>query len=607
MAHSHSHAHGHDDHDHGSSGVGNSHHHDTDQYTSTNNTMTNDLEPINKDALFASNIGDFTLLKKFIEEENVDVNTKGEDDLTCLHWAAYKNHVEIVKYLIQKGAIVDAVTKKEGHTPLMWACISGCIKVVFILLKNGADMHKVDHRGYNVVHHAVQYNQNVVAHYLIEKGIPVEARDNDGHTALLWAAYTNHEDSVRYLLSKGSSINSTDNGGCTALHWAAAKGNLQVVKALLQVTNIDVAARDKEGLTPAQGAERKLHFKVAKLLKEAERIRVVGNNSTSTQPKNLNEKQLQLLWFFVAFMGIQYFFFVMTNFPSFLLGLIIVIGTMYFLKYLLGHMWLDLNHRNPTWVGVVASAYSLSVYAYWTNIYYVANVGSLEIAFFVVMNFVYVYLYIKLVFGDPGFIRKQSASRNEWKEYLISLEHDEPLPQFCLSCMVRKPLRAKHCRSCNECVVRFDHHCGWINNCVGAKNHVPFLIDLILVILNHIFFIRVCSLALGSIHDAPNFFPINKSIGYYYETEPLIVLLIFFHSVNVFWQAWLLYSLLQGVRKNETTNEVLNGSRYDYLKDPETKQFKNPFNRGLVNNIKDLVSPDINWYRLYHLPKYYSV
>uniref|UniRef100_A0ACB8F030 Uncharacterized protein n=1 Tax=Sphaerodactylus townsendi TaxID=933632 RepID=A0ACB8F030_9SAUR len=39
-------------------------------------------------------------------------------------------------------------------------------------------------------------------------------------------------------------------------------------------------------------------------------------------------------------------------------------------------------------------------------------------------------------------------------------------------------MRAKHCQACQHCVRRYDHHCPWIENCVGERNHPLFVVYL---------------------------------------------------------------------------------------------------------------------------------
>lgn len=39
--------------------------------------------------------------------------------------------------------------------------------------------------------------------------------------------------------------------------------------------------------------------------------------------------------------------------------------------------------------------------------------------------------------------------------------------------------RTKHCSVCNKCVEKFDHHCKWLNHCVGGRNYVAFLMCVV--------------------------------------------------------------------------------------------------------------------------------
>lgn len=47
-----------------------------------------------------------------------------------------------------------------------------------------------------------------------------------------------------------------------------------------------------------------------------------------------------------------------------------------------------------------------------------------------------------------------------------------------------KPKRSRHCEICKKCIRVYDHHCPWINNCVGAQNYKFFITFILFMWFN---------------------------------------------------------------------------------------------------------------------------
>ena len=55
---------------------------------------------------------------------------------------------------------------------------------------------------------------------------------------------------------------------------------------------------------------------------------------------------------------------------------------------------------------------------------------------------------------------------------------------FCHICSAHVLENSKHCGRCQRCSAGFDHHCIWLNNCIGKSNYPIFLKLIISVLLN---------------------------------------------------------------------------------------------------------------------------
>jgi ankyrin repeat protein len=126
-----------------------------------------------------------------------------------LHEPAGQGDLEQVKKMIEKGAKVD---KKDiaGQTPLMYAAETGKIDVVTYLIDQGADVNAVSGkmgRGTAIIY-AAAANQVETVEYLIENGADINATTPyHNETALIWAVAQGNTEVAKILLEHGADKN----------------------------------------------------------------------------------------------------------------------------------------------------------------------------------------------------------------------------------------------------------------------------------------------------------------------------------------------------------------------------------------------------------------
>jgi ankyrin repeat protein len=162
-----------------------------------------------------------------------------------IHELAQKGDLEGIKTLIEKDPDLLSARDKDGRTPLHWACRGVHLEVVKFLVDKGTDVNSEDSNKVVPLHSLAVRNNAEAIEILIAKGANVDAKDYGGNTALHYAAMSDAADAVAILVKKGADIEDRENYMRTPLILCAReRGGPRTIKILLEA-GADVNARDK--------------------------------------------------------------------------------------------------------------------------------------------------------------------------------------------------------------------------------------------------------------------------------------------------------------------------------------------------------------------------
>jgi len=535
------------------------------------------------DIFFHTVFGNEIGVQRAVEEYGASVNVYDDHGFMPIHYACRRPAIKIVRYLVQAGANVNCLAQNERRdSPLSAAAQGGDLEIIHFLIENGAE---IDYKnGFHVspLHIAIKDSKKIVAIYLIHNGADIELTDSEGHTSLHWAAYKGEKRVMETLIRANAKILAVDNNGMVPLHWAAVHGHLECIKILIKADPSALNLQTNLGFTPVQMAKKYSQ-------PEAEELLASYQNTSDRKSKSYSVKDfvsdvfapaarafLLPMFYVPALLYIGAYW----SWPNSLYG-IVGLGISF---WLILAMFCKEQNSAMMGTGMWSHFYTNLLYFYYLLPRTYAELWYFHIPFFLLNVIIYEW-FRQLAFEDPGYIE---PSRTDMLRMVEDMKNGASLDRYCPTCWIHKPYRSKHCKHCNRCVIKMDHHCPFTGNCVGANNLKLFYISHGCYVIAELGWMYLC-FHFGAIMGYA-----DASISYWemlwvlMENEPFLWATTMWHLFHMCWMFPLWFQQTYQVTHNVTTNEIWNAKRYDYMKDPNSGVFKNPYDHGTIENLKEL-------------------
>ena len=196
-------------------------------------------------------------IKYLLSKKGNGVNKLTHDGRTYIFWAAYKDNLDMMKYLVENGAKTDIIDS-HGYSVLNFAATTGQLntKLYDFCIQHGAKpTEETNHDGANALLLVAPFIKNVsLIDYFTSKGIDLKSTDNQGNGIFNYAAKTGNIQLMDYLVKQGLPHKEPNKAGGNAMIFAS-RGTRNVTNTLetykyLENLGVSPNVVTKEGITP---------------------------------------------------------------------------------------------------------------------------------------------------------------------------------------------------------------------------------------------------------------------------------------------------------------------------------------------------------------------
>ncbi|GAA6010579.1 hypothetical protein JCM11491_002980 [Sporobolomyces phaffii] len=538
----------------------------------------------------AAQLNDLAFLDRYAHADT-DVDLADAQGITALHWAAINGHLVFVRRLLSLGARVDTRGGELSGTPLMWAARNGHLGVVHLLLLHSSDPTLADAQSFNALHLAVHSSSPFLVAYLLFtlQPISVDTADEQGHSALAWACYQGDAISVELLLKAGASPTRPDHAGLTPLHWAVTKGNSACIRRIVEA-GAELDARDLAGKSARDMAIELKNFNSYKRALNDAGFDEFGHRHDRPFKQ---ERNIRIAIYAVVAVGMGVVAQTLSFGSNGWVALAVAMAECYGIHYAVTKVLLGVKEpaqsdritKSNYLSAIIAASLGWVGWVWITRNLLLADMLPVSddqdvTPSYSGTNFLFGCAYAvccldfyKSITLDPGHV-PYSPNDVHLKETIEALVEEGKFNgmNFCLTCMVKRPLRSKHSYATGRCVGRFDHYCPWVWNDVGVNNHRQFLLFVSSLVVGVVLFIRLgiayfssTSSALPTFPDQPACSFVPGPICSALERDTFDLVVTVWAGLQLTWTVVLLGVQVWQVCRQVTTLEVSNLGRYGYM------------------------------------------